>query len=424
MSDPFLALRSPVVPVDPEPTFAARLRTRVARAVALPKGITVSDLLELEREAAATPAPRLAPTGVIPYLAVADARAALEWYVETLGARRRDEPILMPDGRIGHAELELSGGVLYLADESPENNHRAPRPGDGATVSLTAAVDDVDGTVIRAVGAGATLERPPADNPYGRNAVIRDPYGHRWILSAQSAAIESIRQGDIGYVSLWVPDVDRAATFFASVLGWTYRPGVTAGARQVDNPRFSHGLHGGHDRSNLFLCFAVDDIDAAIERVRAAGGTADEPTSEAYGSIANCIDDQGSPFAVYQPPAGAAEPRPAENGAREGDLGYVTLEVRDSSRFREFYRTVLGWRFSPGRVDDGWTPEGVAPMSGMHGGHDRATTVPMYRVDDIGAAIDRVRAAGGAAPEPDRQPYGLSAECTDDQGTRFYLWQP
>ena len=62
-------------------------------------------------------------------------------------------------------------------------------------------------------------------------------------------------------------------------------------------------------------------------------------------------------------------------------------------------------------------------MTGMHGGHDVATGVPMYRVDDIEAAVARVRAAGGTATDPERQPYGISAECVDDQGTRFYLGQ-
>jgi predicted enzyme related to lactoylglutathione lyase len=47
-----------------------------------------------------------------------------------------------------------------------------------------------------------------------------------------------------------------------------------------------------------------------------------------------------------------------------------------------------------------------------------------FRVDDIGAAVGRVRAAGGHADEPDRKPFGLTAECLDDQGMTFRLWQP
>ena len=47
-----------------------------------------------------------------------------------------------------------------------------------------------------------------------------------------------------------------------------------------------------------------------------------------------------------------------------------------------------------------------------------------FRVDDIAAAVERVRAAGGRADEPERRPYGLHAECVDDQGVTFRLWQP
>ena len=45
----------------------------------------------------------------------------------------------------------------------------------------------------------------------------------------------------------------------------------------------------------------------------------------------------------------------------------------------------------------------------------------MYRVDDIAVAVERVRAAGGTATEPERQPYGITSDCVDDQGTRFHL---
>lgn len=38
--------------------------------------------------------------GLTPYLAVADARAAIDWYGEVLGAEPTGMPIVMPDGRI------------------------------------------------------------------------------------------------------------------------------------------------------------------------------------------------------------------------------------------------------------------------------------------------------------------------------------
>jgi hypothetical protein len=40
------------------------------------------------------------------------------------------------------------------------------------------------------------------------------------------------------------------------------------------------------------------------------------------------------------------------------------------------------------------------------------------------AAVERVRAPGGRADEPERRPYGLHAEYVDDQGATFRLWQP
>ena len=99
------------------------------------------------------------------------------------------------------------------------------------------------------------------------------------------------------------------------------------------------------------------------------------------------------------------------------------MVVGDSTVVRAFYGTVLGRHFNPGRIEDGWGPDGVVPMTGLSAGHERATVVPMYRVDDIHVAVARVRGAGGSATVPERQPYGVTSECVDDRGTRFYLGQ-
>jgi predicted enzyme related to lactoylglutathione lyase len=420
MADPFDALRAPATPVDPDPTYAARLRARLLRALDLPKGVTVSNLT-LEQSMASPANPPTATSSVTPYLAVAGARRAIDWYVGTLGARLRGDPVVRPDGRIGHAELEVAGGLFMLSEEHPEIGVSAPVPGEGIPVSLHLAVEDVDVLIGRAVARGARLERPAADYEYGRNAVIRDPFGHRWLISGEPVTA-ALRHGDIGYVSLWVPDVERAAAFFPAVLGWQLAPSGRPGGRQVEGLNLHHGMWGGEPRSTLFLCFAVADVDETVARIRQAGGTATEPTDEPYGRVSEGADDQGVPFAVFEPPEGVATGAPAaRHGAHQGDLAYVTMEVVDSARTRAFYSSVLDWRFTPGRVDDGWEVENTSPMTGLHGGHSVATAVPFYRVDDIHAAVARVRAAGGAATEPEAQPYGITSDCTDDQGTRFYL---
>lgn len=418
MPDPFEQMKLPPAPIDPDPIFAAHLRARLDQALRKPKGTTMPNL-ELQERGVATSG----RATISPYLAVAGAESALEWYADAFGARIVGDPIVMPDGRIGHAELDIAGALLQLAEENPAMGVTAPVPGHGATVTINLEIDDVDAVLERAVSLGADLERPPADYAYGRNGVVRDPFGHRWLISGSPVPIGP-RHGDVGYVSLWIPDVERAASFFSRVLGWRYRPAGGSPGRQVEGLSLHHGLWGGEAHSTLFCCFAVDSLDDAVQRVRNAGGHAEEPLLEPYGLISSCTDDQGVRFALFEPPGGVAHGEPtSRNGSVPGDLAYVTMEVVDSARARAFYSSVLGWSVTPGRVADGWQVEGVSPMVGLSGGHEVATTVPMYRVDDVEAAVRAIRDAGGSSTDPEHFPYGITATCTDDQGTRFYVGQ-
>lgn len=118
-----------------------------------------------------------------PYIAVGDAAAAIAWYVDVLGAEVVHEPIVMPDGRIGHVELAVDGARWMMSDEHPELHVEAPAPGRGAAVTLHLTVEDVDAVCARVTAAGVALDRGPQDNPgLGRVAVFRDPFGHRWFL--------------------------------------------------------------------------------------------------------------------------------------------------------------------------------------------------------------------------------------------------
>jgi predicted enzyme related to lactoylglutathione lyase len=169
----------------------------------------------------------------------------------------------------------------------------------------------------------------------------------------------------------------------------------------------------------------VDDAAAAVARVRAAGGQAGEPVAWPYGLTADCVDADGVRFALHQPLAGSPGPvrPPAGASGRDGDLAYLTLEVADPARTLEFYGAVLGWRCQPGRRPGGWQVEGTTPRIGVSGGHSASAAWPVWQVSDVAAAITRVRAAGGTATEPHREPYGLMADCTDDLGFRFSLGQ-
>jgi uncharacterized protein len=232
------------------------------------------------------------------------------------------------------------------------------------------------------------------------------------------------RQGDISYTSLWVPDVACAAAFYRAVLGLDYQPGHGRRGWQAPGAVPPLGLWQDPAGPLVFCSYVVDDAAAALARVRAAGGRGGEPETRPYGLTADCADPDGVRFALHQPPGGARgavrAPRPA---GRDGDLAYLTLEVPDTARTLAFYGSVLGWRASPGRAPGGWQVEGTRPMIGVSGGHAAPAAVPVWQVTGLTAAVARVRAAGGTASEPHHEPYGLMAECTDDQGTRFSLGQ-
>ncbi|MFI0406764.1 VOC family protein [Actinomadura sp. 3N508] len=425
MTDPLEALHTPIVPVDPDPDFAARLRERLRRALLQPMGDTMTTVQE-------TSAPAPAPVRTLtPYICVDDGQHALRWYAEAFGAELRSEPIVMDDGRVGHAELTIGDSVMMLADEWPEEGLLGPTARGGPSQSLYLTVPDVDVVFSRAVELGAAPDRPVADYPYGRNGVVTDPFGHRWMITTPpSPGRPRLREGDVGYASIWVPDVDRAATFYGTVLGWHASP-ASGSSRHVQGLPEQHiGMFGGQEHRTMFLAFAVEDIRDAIQRIRAAGGHAEEPTDEPYGLSAMCTDDQGMSFSIYQPPerTSPVEERLAQSaGVSHGEISYLTIGVPDITRARTFFGTVLGWDFIPGHTPGGWSVRlgdtEVRPMTGMHGGTERPVVVPMYAVDDIESAVTRVREAGGSATAPAQQPYGITSECTDDQGSRFYLGQ-
>ena len=177
MTDPLDALRLPVEPIDPDPSFTERLRAELREAVLNPLGETMTETV--------VTAPVLSP-----YIVVPDARAALAWYTEVFGATQRGKPWVNDDGTIGHAEIGIGNAVLMFAEVSelwPDVPVAPPALHSHTKHSHTLhlQVSDVDGTTRRAAEHGATVEREPADQPYGRGSVIIDPFGHRWMLLFQ-----------------------------------------------------------------------------------------------------------------------------------------------------------------------------------------------------------------------------------------------
>ncbi|MFC9249630.1 VOC family protein [Streptomyces sp. NPDC057136] len=117
--------------------------------------------------------------------------------------------------------------------------------------------------------------------------------------------------GEISFFELGVGDSERARTFYNGLFGWTFDAGTSeGGGYSIRTPGVPGGVHGGDAGASPYLFFKVDDLQAAIARVRELGGSVDDvelggdkETVARFGRFQLCQDDQGSPFGLHQPPA-------------------------------------------------------------------------------------------------------------------------
>ena len=122
---------------------------------------------------------------MMPYLSVADANAAIDFYRRAFGAT---EKLRVPgsDRKIMHAEVRVGEALIMLTDSAPGHGFPAPADGDKVPVGLMVQWQtpaDVNRLHDQAVAAGGTSETAPRDEPWGaRFAALRDPFGHRWWL--------------------------------------------------------------------------------------------------------------------------------------------------------------------------------------------------------------------------------------------------
>ena len=120
---------------------------------------------------------------VMPYLHINGAAEAIEFYRDIFGAKERMR-MAGPDGKVGHAELELGDSVIMLSDEFPEMGASSPKSIGGTPVTVMVYVDDVDTVFARAVEGGATSLRAVEDKFYGdRGGEFEDRWGHRWSVA-------------------------------------------------------------------------------------------------------------------------------------------------------------------------------------------------------------------------------------------------
>jgi PhnB protein len=119
---------------------------------------------------------------VTTYLCANGAADAIDFYKRAFGAEERYR-LANPDGRLGHAEITIGETLLMISDEWPEMRVLSPATLGANSVSLVLDVPDADAAFRRSIDAGARVERPLKDEPYGRAGWVVDPFGHRWCIS-------------------------------------------------------------------------------------------------------------------------------------------------------------------------------------------------------------------------------------------------
>lgn len=106
--------------------------------------------------------------------------------------------------------------------------------------------------------------------------------------------------GEPSHFEIGVPDARRASDFYGQLLGWAFR--TTRGDDAwIETAGVRGGLHGGDDATDIELYFAVEDIEAAVRRVRELGGEAGDPGPDEGDRFIRCRDDQGVRFGLHEP---------------------------------------------------------------------------------------------------------------------------
>ncbi|MGH8826427.1 MAG: VOC family protein [Jiangellaceae bacterium] len=119
-----------------------------------------------------------------PYLAVAHAARAIDFYRTAFGAEQISR-MDSPDGGVMFAVLRIGDSNFELGEPSPEFGTVAPN-GQGVSSSVMIYCADVDAMFDGALEAGAAVVTPLTDLPSGdRYGTVDDAFGHRWSIATR-----------------------------------------------------------------------------------------------------------------------------------------------------------------------------------------------------------------------------------------------
>ncbi|MGH7024852.1 MAG: VOC family protein [Caulobacteraceae bacterium] len=251
--------------------------------------------------------------------------------------------------------------------------------------------------------------------------------------------------GKFTWYELMTTDAAAAAAFYGKVVGWTsavmgsssagtpYTVFSTAEggvAGLMETPKEATGMPPG-----WMGYISVDDVDDYARRFEAAGGAIHRAPADIpdIGRFSVVGDPQGAVIVLFKalPPANGAGP-PSLDGP--GYVGWRELLTTDGPSAMDFYGKMFGWDKSTGH-DMGQM--GVYQLFAYDGADrggimTRPAQMPVsvwgyyFGVDAIGAATERLKAAGGTVLNgPMQVPTGdWIVQGRDPQGAAFNLQSP
>ncbi len=248
---------------------------------------------------------------VTAYLAVRSAAEAIEFYKRAFGATELSR-LSMPDGKIGHAEVQIGDSRVMLSDEFPENRALSPESLGGTPTDIHLYVEDVDAWANRAIAAGAKVLVPVADQDYGeRHGRVEDPFGHRWGISTPLKADRAKVVRESFHTAgpyLVVSDGAKAIEFYRAAFGavetlrLTEPDGRVAHAEVMigdslimlgdEAPQYGRHSPRSFGGTPVRIHLFVEDVDALATRAIAAGAKVLRPVQDQYyGDRSGQIED-------------------------------------------------------------------------------------------------------------------------------------
>jgi len=241
-------------------------------------------------------------------LMTTDPQAATRFYSDVVGwgtqKWKDDQPYTM---------FTADAGPIGGAMELPEAARASGAPPHWMAYIGT---DDIEGSTHRAEELGATVLVEPQDIPeVGRFAVFSDPQGAVFALFAPDGEMP-VDDGQPGvrrfsWNELATTDHEAAFDFYSKLAGWDRTSEFDMGPQGSYQMYGQKGMpYGGMFRKPAempgppsWIYYArVDDLDDAVERVRAGGGQVLNGPMEVPGGdrIAQCTDPQGAFFALHE----------------------------------------------------------------------------------------------------------------------------